>query len=162
MERWGFGTIYLRRACQSDLPFFQNLYKIDDIAKYCGSVDNDKLCIKLANGNGGSTFIIENGLMAPIGYLTIFTAPLITGLSSANWLQYAIAPMYRNCGYATDAVSAIIEQNIGPLPIALLIDDSNYSSIRVAEKCGFSKMNFFDGVKPNGESVTNEHCWLKD
>ena len=161
-QRIAFGSIYLRKANPTDLQFLQFLYTIEDISSFCGSSNNEKLCVDLVNGNAGSAFIIENGLGYPVGYIAIFAAPIIKRFCKANWLQYAVQPMYRNCGYATQAVTAIVDVIKGELPIALLINDNNHPSIKVAQKCGFSQMELFDAVKPTGERINNEHCWLME
>ncbi len=56
-------------------------------------------------------------------------------------LSYAIAPEWRNSGYATNALSgftAYLESHFS-IPVSLDIADSNVISTVVASKCGYSK-----------------------
>jgi RimJ/RimL family protein N-acetyltransferase len=45
-------------------------------------------------------------------------------------------------GYATEAVHAVLDwglEHFGPAPVACLIHPEHHASIRVAQKCGFTK-----------------------
>jgi RimJ/RimL family protein N-acetyltransferase len=66
--------------------------------------------------------------------------PSIKGMPEAGW---AFVPSKHGRGYATEAVSAIVAWGDGRFDGArtvCLIDPGNLASIRVAEKCGYARM----------------------
>lgn len=157
-----YDNIILKPSSTDDFEYLKQLYSYADIIRYC-TVDSKKieeLCHQLCQHEG--VFIIQNFLAQNVGYISVGIAPFIT-FSDSFWLQYAIEPMFRNCGYATSAIKAIInELNNSPMPIALLIDNDNVVSQRVAIKCGFRQTNFENGIKSNGEKTVNETAWVLD
>ena len=65
--------------------------------------------------------------------------PSIEGLPEMGWI---LAPEAHGKGYATEAVTAALEwidAELRPPEIAAIISHGNQSSIRVAEKAGFSQ-----------------------
>jgi len=61
----------------------------------------------------------------------------LRGVPEMGW---AIDPALAGRGYATEAVGAAIawgQQHFGSVRVIALINDENFASIRVAEKCGF-------------------------
>jgi RimJ/RimL family protein N-acetyltransferase len=65
--------------------------------------------------------------------------PSIEGMPEAGWI---FAPAGQGQGFATEAVNAALAWAETALPgreIAAIIDPANGPSIRVAEKCGFSR-----------------------
>jgi RimJ/RimL family protein N-acetyltransferase len=63
--------------------------------------------------------------------------PPLTGIPEIGW---AFVPQAHGKGYATEAVSAIVEwgdAHFGNLRTACMIQPDNAASIRVAQKCGY-------------------------
>ena len=157
-----FENIILRSANASDYSFFKRLYSYEDIIKYCTTDQAriDELCEELSHNKGQNSFIIQNFLSQDVGYIAIIIAPIVS-FAKSYWVQYAIEPMYRNCGYATSALKAITKElQDGTMPISLLINDDNDASQKVAINCGFNKLNLGTGVKGNGQLTNNESTWV--
>ncbi|WP_220682676.1 GNAT family N-acetyltransferase [Methanofollis formosanus] len=60
-------------------------------------------------------------------------------------IGYAVLPAYRGCGYATEAVAALVEWAFGcpeVVRVTAQAEAGNGASVRVLEKCGFVR----DGV----------------
>lgn len=77
-------------------------------------------------GDCGLNVAEENGRQAQIGY--------------------TIAPRYWNCGFASEAVAALVAYGFASFPfhrITASVDPRNIASCRVLEKCGFVREGLF-------------------
>lgn len=63
-----------------------------------------------------------------------------------NCIGWSILPEYRNNGFTTQAVNLAIPFILSKRVIYAHIDSTNFSSRKVAEKCGF----ILDSIKGNG------------
>jgi tetratricopeptide (TPR) repeat protein len=100
-------------------------------------------------------FIIFDHYGTEVGFIS--AEPLMnnsTGRPMWN-VGYAVHPSYRQKGYATDAVNGLTNyllQNYSIQHVVLDICESNVYSIKVAQKCGFTKPNdrigYFDMEHP--------------
>jgi len=65
--------------------------------------------------------------------------PAVNGVPEIGW---AIAPTAQRKGYATEAAQAALawgQQHFGPIRVIAAVNQANFASIRVAEKCGFAE-----------------------
>lgn len=168
MEKVKFGNIFLRRAMLSDYEYIKSLHQNADVIKYCMPSKNTNISEALFFGNNRITFMVENLSSRKVGYIKVFKAPLIHGVCIGTWVVYAIEQSCRNNGYATNALKCFISMcknisvktNMPTDPIVLLIDDDNKASIKVAKKCGFTILDWEQGVKGNAQLTDKEHCWI--
>ena len=62
------------------------------------------------------------------------------GAVEVGWV---LTPAKHGLGYATEAVQAVLDwgrEHFGPAPVACLIHPEHHASIRVAQKCGFTRL----------------------
>lgn len=66
--------------------------------------------------------------------------PSLAGVPELGWV---VSPRFHGRGYATEAVHAAIawgDKHFGPIRTGCIISPDNTASLRVAEKCGFQKL----------------------
>lgn len=161
--RWNTSKGYVRNVEASDYEFLYLMFNYPDVKKYCDVVQGSNLaifCRRLTQDPRG-TYIIENGFGRSVGFFLMIMAPVFNGMCNAFWFVYAIDPSYRRQGHATAALSFFASSNNTDMPLALLIHLDNTNSIKVAEKCGFRKMDVGVGTKADGSKAIGEGLWLR-
>ncbi len=147
-SRINFENGYLIPVSLSDSDFIQSLFSDKDIKLYyilTGGIDDNisalvPYLVVCNQKKLGINYVIYNNYGQKVGFIT--SEPVrIQSINDLAWnIGYAIAPQYREQGFATGALSALSEylfRTFTILNLSLDISLSNKASQRVAEKCGF-------------------------
>lgn len=143
---------YLNQVAYSDSQFIHSLFSDKDVRTYyvlradhAANIDTFiQYMIDSMAQQAALDYIIYNNIGQKVG---LITAELIRLQHSGEviWnVGYAVAPQYRNRGYATYALNGLTSYLLNNFSIqksSLDICESNKESERVAEKCGYKKPN---------------------
>ena len=140
---------YLSDVTINDKEFILKLFADHKVQKYFVLTPEHQRDLELF-----VHFLLESTIKKEAIYCVIYhefdekigliTAELYRDTNSGNilWnISYAIAPQWRNAGYATSALSGFteyLESNFSQ-KVSLDIANSNIESIAVATKCGYAK-----------------------
>lgn len=177
MEYLRFSNLSFARVeyIKEHIELFEQLFKIDDVAKYfiLSPEYNNRIkdfvqYLAICNQKNVSLdFVIYSNSETPIGILTAEAKK--DGMDKTYWnIAYALLKEYRHYGYASCALK-YFGQFVTRFPIdtmALDISIDNDPSIAVAKRCGFEQLrdnngvivSFFDWKRPNLEM---RHLWIK-
>ena len=141
---------YLNQVTISDSQFIHSLFSDEDVKTYyvlradhAANIDAfiQYLIDSMAH-KAGIDYIIYNNVGQKVG---LITAELIrhNATGEVMWnIAYAVAPRFRNRGYATSALKGLTNYLLNSFSIhksSLDICMTNKESERVAEKCGYKK-----------------------
>jgi len=146
--------VTLRHVTEPDLPL---LVKVSGDAVARGEFNSSRITSphaiqKRFDENGYSSddhemFLICNESETVIGDVVHFQAKRYSTAREIGWAIYD--PENRNRGYATEAVTALIDYIFKSFPINRIECNTatqNFASIRLAEKCGFIREGVLRGI----------------
>ncbi|WP_262279331.1 GNAT family N-acetyltransferase [Hallella absiana] len=135
----------IRSISDSDLGFISELCEDKDfkhyftLGRYGNNVEDFFKSTLLYNRKGLTfTYVIENmDDGTPVGMLNCQIKS--DNDNVVGYITYAVLPIYRNYGVATEALSKmkVYAKKCGVDVLSMSISTENKSSMRVAEKCGF-------------------------
>lgn len=136
----------------NNFDFIKSLFNVEDIRKFYvlreeHASDLDLFCNYLFSTNSEQyalNFIIYNLEGKEVGLIT--AEPVMNrNIGMPEWnVGYAIHPSYRRSGFASDALntlSSFLLSNYAFPNVVLDISTDNEVSEKVAQKCGFEKIN---------------------
>ena len=147
-SRINFGNGYLLPVSLNDSEYIQSLFLDEDIKSYY--IVRDDIAKNMRafvpylvvcnEKKHGVNYVIYNTIGQKVGFITAELVR-IQSINDIAWnIGYAVAPQYREQGYATGALNALSDylfSSFSILTLSLDICMSNKVSQRVAEKCGY-------------------------
>lgn len=157
------GICSLHFVNSNNVWFIEELFRYSDVKKYYvlradHAANIRSFCQYIVSANNrmeALNFIIFNNYGNEVGFISAEPAMNNeTGMPMWN-VGYAVHPSHRQRGYATNALSGLTNyllQNFSFQHVMLDICEDNVHSIKVAQKCGFTKpnnrMGYFDMEHP--------------